>query len=142
MGRLRGRGPPRGRMSAGGPARRLLGLLRPYGWLFGATMLVAALASVLDGVVMVLLIPFLRTLFREPALAGIGTSSTQAFLERVLGWLIVAGSPEASLRNVVLVILATLVLKNGADYASAYWNVVIQEGVVRDLREIESALSS
>src|SRR5579859_169064 len=113
---------------------RLLSLLRPYAWLFAATMLATVVASVLDGFTLSLLIPFLRTLFNEPALLPHGASKIQALLAWITGSLIVAGSPAASLRNVVVVLLGALVLKNVAEYASAYWNVVIQENVVRDLR--------
>ncbi len=113
---------------------RLLSLLRPYTWLFAATMLATVVASVLDGFTLSLLIPFLRTLFGESALLPQGASKIQALLAWITGSLIVAGSPAASLRNVVVVLLAALVLKNVAEYASAYWNVVIQENVVRDLR--------
>lgn len=113
---------------------RLLSLLRPYAWLFVATMLATVVASVLDGFTLSLLIPFLRTLFGEPALLPHGASRIQSLLAWITGSLIVAGSTAASLRNVVVVLLGALVLKNVAEYASAYWNVVIQENVVRDLR--------
>jgi ATP-binding cassette, subfamily B, bacterial MsbA len=112
---------------------RLPSLLRPYAWLFAATMLVTIVASVLDGFSLALLIPFLRTLFGEPALTT-GASKVQAALAWLTGSLIGNGAPEAALKNVVVVLLVALVLKNAAEYLSAYWNVVIQEGVVRDLR--------
>jgi hypothetical protein len=82
---------------------RLLSLLRPYAWLFVATMLATVVASVLDGFTLSLLIPFLRTLFGEPALLPHGASKIQALLSWITGSLIVAGSTSASLRNVVLV---------------------------------------
>src|SRR5207244_4086597 len=44
------------------------------------------------------------------------------------------GSPEAALRNVVLVLVGTLLLKNVLGYAAAVSSVAIQENVVRDLR--------
>ncbi len=115
---------------------RLLQLLRPYSFLFTAAVLATVLASVLDGFTIALLIPFLRTLFGEQALApaGGGGSAVQGVLARLAGSLITAGTPVAALRNVVVVLLVALVLKNAAEYASAYWNVVIQESVVRDLR--------
>jgi len=116
----------------GGP--RLLHLLRPYGFLFTAAILATVVASVLDGFTIALLIPFLRTLFGEPALAGAGGSAVQGALARLTGALVSAATPAAALRNVVVVLLVALVLKNAAEYASAYWNVVIQESVVRDLR--------
>jgi subfamily B ATP-binding cassette protein MsbA len=113
---------------------RLLQLLRPYSFLFTVAILATVVASVLDGFTVALLIPFLRTLFGQQALAPAGGSAVQAVLARVTGTLITAGAPQAALRNVVVVLLVALVLKNAAEYAAAYWNVVIQESVVRDLR--------
>src|SRR3989441_3799659 len=113
---------------------RLLQLLRPYSLLFTAAILATVLASVLDGFTIALLIPFLRTLFGQQALGPAGGSAVQAVLARLTGALITAGAPQAALRNVVVILLVALVLKNAAEYAAAYWNVVIQESVVRDLR--------
>ena len=113
---------------------RLLQLLRPYSFLFTAAILATVLASVLDGFTIALLIPFLRTLFGQQALGPAGGSAVQAVLARLTGALITAGAPQAALRNVVVILLVALVLKNAAEYAAAYWNVVIQESVVRDLR--------
>jgi len=113
---------------------RLLRLLRPYTLLFVANMAATFVASVLDGTTFVLLIPFLRALFGQQTLQGVGGSTVDRILATVLGPLLTAGSPQAALRNVVLVLLAALVLKNALTYAAAVWSVAIQEGVVRDLR--------
>jgi len=113
---------------------RLLQLLRPYSFLFAVAILATVVASVLDGFTVALLIPFLRTLFGQQALAPAGGSAVQAVLARLTGTLITAGAPQAALRNVVVVLLIALALKNAAEYAATYWNVVIQESVVRDLR--------
>jgi len=45
-----------------------------------------------------------------------------------------AGAPDAALRNVVVILLVALVLKNLLTYGAALGSVAIQEGVVRDLR--------
>src|SRR3989442_1342487 len=113
---------------------RLLRLLRPYPLLFVANMAATFVASVLDGATFVLLIPFLRALFGEQTLQGVGGSTVDRILATVLGPLLTAGSPQAALRHVVLVLLAALVLKNALTYAAAVWSVAIQQGVVRDLR--------
>jgi subfamily B ATP-binding cassette protein MsbA len=113
---------------------RLLQLLRPYSFLFSVAIFATVVASVLDGFTVALLIPFLRTLFGQQALAPAGGSAVQAVLARLTGTLITAGAPQAALRNVVVVLLIALALKNAAEYAATYWNVVIQESVVRDLR--------
>ena len=117
-----------------GRGARLFRQLRPYTSLFAASIVATVVASVLDGFTFVLLIPFLRTLFGQEALLPAGGSAVQAALARIVGPLLAAGTPLAALRNVVVVLLIALILKNAADYASAYWSVVIQEGVVRDLR--------
>ncbi len=113
--------------------RRLLELARPYTWWVVATVLATMVASVMDGFTFVLLIPFLRTLFHQTAIAIEGGSAVQTLLAKVVGPLL-AGAPETALRNVVIVLLVTLVLKNACEYVAAYWSVMIQEGVVRDLR--------
>src|SRR5438876_6118564 len=117
-----------------GRSGRLLSLLRPYTCLFVANSVATLVASVMDGATFVLLIPFLRTLFGQQAIPGSGPSSVERALAAVAGPLFAAGSPETALRNVVAVLLVTLVLKNALSYAAAVWSVAIQEGVVRDLR--------
>src|SRR5205823_14995286 len=95
---------------------RLLQLLRPYTPLFSVNLATTFVASVLDGVTFVLLIPFLRTLFGQEALPATGGSTVERLLAAVLGPLIGAGEPHAALGNVVLVLLATLLLKNVLAY--------------------------
>jgi subfamily B ATP-binding cassette protein MsbA len=117
-----------------GRGARLLRLLRPYLPLFAATIGATIVASVLDGFTFVLMIPFLRTLFHQPAIAAEGGSAVQTLLGKIAGPFLATGEPAVALRNVVVVLLAALVVKNALEYLSAYWSVVIQEGVVRDLR--------
>jgi subfamily B ATP-binding cassette protein MsbA len=116
-----------------GRGTRLFGQLRPYTLLFCATIVATVLASVFDGFTFVLLIPFLRALFGRPVLPDEASG-----VERVLDWLagpfLRAGTPDVALRNVVVVLLVALVLKNLAGYFSSLGSVAIQENVVRDLR--------
>ncbi|HET9750106.1 MAG TPA: hypothetical protein VFS06_12455, partial [Casimicrobiaceae bacterium] len=95
-----------------GKGARLLSLLRPYSLLFAATIGATVIASVLDGFTFVLLIPFLRTLFGNQALPAEGGSQVEAVLNKIAGPLIATGSPEIALRNVVIVLLGALLLKN------------------------------
>ena len=113
---------------------RLVALLRPYTSLFAATVAATVVSSVLDGFTFVLLIPFLRSLFGEAALPAQGGSHVEAMLDRIAGPFLHAGAAETALRNVVIVLLVALVLKNVTAFASSYWSTVIQESVVRDLR--------
>ncbi|PYP30428.1 MAG: hypothetical protein DMD47_09715 [Gemmatimonadetes bacterium] len=113
---------------------RLLLLLRPYTLLFVTNIVATLVASVMDGATFVLLIPFLRALFGQQALPATGTSGVEDVLAKIAGPFLAAGAPELALRNVVLVLLGALVLKNVAQYAAAVSSVAIEEGVVRDLR--------
>ncbi len=114
---------------------RLLRLLRPYTFLFVTNIAATCVASVLDGATWVLLIPFLRTLFGEQALQGAGGSTVEWILRVIAGPVLVSGgSPQSALRTVVLLLVATLVVKNVLSYAASVASVAIQEGVVRDLR--------
>src|SRR5437867_1126591 len=113
---------------------RLLLLLRPYTLLFVTNILATLVASVMDGATFVLLIPFLRALFGQQALPTTGASGVEDVLAKLAGPFLAAGAPAVALRNMVLVLLGALVLKNVAQYAAAVSSVAIEEGVVRDLR--------
>jgi subfamily B ATP-binding cassette protein MsbA len=113
---------------------RLLQLLRPYSVLFVANFVATVVASLLNGATFVLLIPFLRTLFGQAPLPETGGSAVERVLAAVAGPLLSAASTESALRNVVIVLVITLVLKNVLTYTAAVSSVAIQEGVVRDLR--------
>jgi subfamily B ATP-binding cassette protein MsbA len=117
----------------GGREARLLGQLRPYTPLFLATIAATVLASVFDGFTFVLLIPFLRTLFGKPVLPE-DVSGVERVLDAIAGPLLRAGTPDVAVRNVVMVLLAAIVLKNVAAYMASVGGVAIQENVVRDLR--------
>jgi subfamily B ATP-binding cassette protein MsbA len=113
---------------------RLLGYLRPYARPFAVGVLAAVVASALDGLTFALLIPFLRLLFGLGAAAGAGATAVERVLDALLGAWLPAGRPLVALRNVVLVLLATITLKNLAAYAAGYLRARIQESVARDLR--------
>src|SRR6266576_197908 len=117
-----------------GRSGRLFLLLRPYAFLFVANLVATFVASVMDGATFVLLIPFLRTLFGQDPLPVAGGSAVERLLAVVVGPLLAAGSPGAALRNVVLVLVAAMVVKNVLAYLAAVSSVAIQENVVRDLR--------
>src|SRR5437667_10996236 len=117
-----------------GRSGRLFLLLRPYALLFVANLVATFVASVMDGATFVLLIPFLRTLFGHDPLPVAGGSAVERMLAVVVGPLLAAGSPGTALRNVVLVLVGAMVLKNVLAYLAAVSSVAIQENVVRDLR--------
>src|SRR5205809_2504027 len=117
-----------------GRSGRLFLLLRPYALLFVANLVATFVASVMDGATFVLLIPFLRTLFGHDPLNVAGGSAVERLLAVVVGPLFAAGSAGAALRNVVLVLVAAMVIKNVLAYLASVSSVAIQENVVRDLR--------
>src|SRR6266511_3164043 len=117
-----------------GRSGRLFLLLRPYALLFVANLVATFVASVMDGATFVLLIPFLRTLFGHDPLPVAGGSAVERLLGLAVGPLLAAGSPGAALRNVVLVLVGAMVIKNVLTYLAAVSSVAIQENVVRDLR--------
>src|SRR5256886_804407 len=117
-----------------GRSGRLFLLLRPYALLFVANLVATFVASVMDGATFVLLIPFLRTLFGHDPLNVAGRSAVERLLAVVVGPLFAGGSPGAALRNVVLVLVAAMVIKNVLAYLALVSSVAIQENVVRDLR--------
>ncbi|MBI2074199.1 MAG: ABC transporter ATP-binding protein [Gemmatimonadetes bacterium] len=55
-------------------------------------------------------------------------------LDGLLGAWLRTDAPMVALRNVVVVLLAAIALKNVAAYAAGYWRTRIQESVARDLR--------
>src|SRR2546427_447229 len=91
-----------------GRSARVLGLLRPYRFLFAANIAATLVASLMDGATFVLLIPFLRALFKLQALPPTGSSAVEQVLGRVAGPLLTVGAPEVALRSVVLVLLVAL----------------------------------
>ncbi len=113
---------------------RLLGYLRPYRLIFLGSLAAMALGSLLDGFTMILLIPFLRSLFGEAALLSAGGSLVDRVLEATVGGLIDAADPGAALRNVVLVVMVGLLLKNVFFYTANALGVKVREGIVRDMR--------
>ena len=119
---------------AAGTTRRLLETARPYRGLFLLGLLATLLASLLDGVTIVVLIPLLKALFGNAGvLAGHG-SLLERISDRMLAPLVSGIPPAAAAFRLVLVLLAGLLLKNALQYSANQLSVAVQEGIVRDLR--------
>jgi subfamily B ATP-binding cassette protein MsbA len=116
-----------------GSTRRLLGYLRPYRLRFSLGLLTTTLASLLDGVTLVILIPLLQQIFASAPPPGGGTK-LEALVAHVLSPLLTGVSPTAATVRLVLLLLVALVLKNALAYVSGQISVQIQESLVRDLR--------
>lgn len=119
------------------PASRFARLARrmsPYLPLCVASLAAAAAASLLDGFSFALLIPFLRLLFGGEALGLDAPTAVERLLGTALaGWL-PSGDRGAALRNVVLVVVGAVAVKNAAAYLAGRQRAQVQESVARDLR--------
>ncbi|HEY9015021.1 MAG TPA: ABC transporter transmembrane domain-containing protein, partial [Gemmatimonadales bacterium] len=114
--------------------RRLLGLIQPYRWLLGLGLLTSFLASVLDGLTLVILIPLLKHLFGTSGELHAGSTRLEAFVDRVVEPLVAGLSPSEAAGRLVFLLALGLLLKNVMSYSAAQISVRTQEGLVRDLR--------
>jgi len=113
---------------------RLLRLVRPYWRLLAAGIVVASLVSVLDGFVLVVLIPLLKNLFGTAGELHAGSTQLEALVDRMVQPLTAGLSPAEAAGRLVVVLVAGLLLKNSLSYLSSQITVRAQEGLVRDLR--------
>jgi len=115
--------------------RRLFGFLRPHTARMAAAMASNMLASVLDGFAFTLLIPFLNALFAQRELIPANLGWLARVQERVLGTLLDPAQPLASLRGVIFVMLALVLVKNVFVWLGGQLGAGLQEYVTRDLRD-------
>lgn len=120
------------------PARGLWGRLwtfvRPHRGKLAGVVALNAVAAVADVFSFTLLIPFLNALFGKADVLPT-TGVIRDVLQATIGALLVPGQEMASLRNVILVILVAVTLKNTLVWLSGQVGVQLQEYVVRDLRD-------
>jgi len=113
---------------------RLWTFVRPHRSKLVGVVSLNAVAAVADVFSFTLLIPFLNALFGKaqiiPATGMIGD-----ILTATIGVLLVPGEQMASLRNVILVVLVAVAVKNVLIWLSGQVGVQLQEYVVRDLRD-------
>jgi subfamily B ATP-binding cassette protein MsbA len=108
---------------------RLLGFLKPHWWRMAGAVACNLSAAVLDVFTITLLIPFLNALFNQPQ-SGLITDIQQ----RLIGSLLDPGDRMGSLRNVLILIMSAVVLKNVLIWISSQLGASLQEYVTRDLR--------
>jgi len=114
--------------------RRLQQFLRPYYGRVVGTLLLSGMANALSAFSYALFVPFLNTLFnQEPFDAGAGSQMSR-LLRGMGAWLLDGREKMAQLRVVILVILATMLLKNLFAWLSGQTGAGLQERVTRDLR--------
>ena len=118
-----------------GRYRELLRFLRPYFALFFGGLALTVVATVLDGFTFALVIPFLRAVFGQSSLLPpVGQNPVEKVLDWVMGPMLAGGNTQAALRNVILVILSVMAVKNLILYVSRVMVAISQERVVRDMR--------
>jgi ATP-binding cassette, subfamily B, bacterial MsbA len=113
---------------------RLMKFLRPHAWRMGGNILFNLIGAALDGYSFALLIPFLNALFNQPPLP-LGNGWVNNFLRATIGALLDPAHPMTSLRNVILIILATVAVKNFFLWMAGTLGAQLQEYVTRDLRD-------
>jgi subfamily B ATP-binding cassette protein MsbA len=114
--------------------RRLIGQVRPYRGRYGLAVLLYFISSVMDGAVILCVIPLFKYLFgTTEGLAGAG-SGLERFTERLLDPILAGTTPDQAVLRVVGLLVTSILLKNAANYAGTQLSVAVQEGVVRDLR--------
>jgi len=116
--------------------RRLLGYLRPFRGRFGLTVLLGTIASILDVFSFVLVIPLLQSLFNTGRVLDPEAGS---LVERALNWtigpIVRSGSQLDALRNVCLVLLAAILVKNVTLVVARYLGVSIRERLEQSMRD-------
>ena len=110
--------------------RRLLTFLRPHSWRMAGTVACNVVAALLDVFSFTLLVPFLNRVFDQPTLA----TPIEGLQQRLVGAFLDDTNPHAALRNIIIVILAAVTLKNVFVWASGQLGAQLQEYVTRDLR--------
>ena len=97
-------------------------------------MALAFVASFLDAATVVLLVPLLKQLFGTAGPLDVGGTRLEHGIGVILGPMLQGLAPGAVTLRLVLLFIATVLVKNIAVYVSAYCSVLVQEGMVKDLR--------
>ena len=97
------------------------------------TIVANLIAALLDGFAIALLIPFLNILFHQPATA-MPKGFVGNLLHTIAGGRIIPGDEMRSLRNVIILVMAAVVLKNLLVWIAGQYGAALQEYVTRDLR--------
>jgi subfamily B ATP-binding cassette protein MsbA len=113
---------------------RLLRQVRPYRGLLALGLVTTALASLLDGFTLVILIPLLKHLFGTTGSLRPGSTQLEALVERLTEPLVAGLTPGAAAGRLVVLLAVGLLVKNLLGYAASQISVGVQEGLVRDLR--------
>jgi subfamily B ATP-binding cassette protein MsbA len=113
--------------------RRLAPFVRPHGWRMAGAIAGNIAAAMLDAFSLALLIPFLNTLFDQPPI-GLKAGGLSALLRATVGVLLDPTDKMGSLRNVILIVLLLVVVKNLLVWIAGQLGASLQEFVTRDIR--------
>lgn len=113
---------------------RLWQFVRPHRSKLVGVVMLNLLAAVFDVFSFTLLIPFLNALFEQPQLIP-GNKVVSAILNTTIGFLLDPADLRGSLRNVIVLVLLAVTLKNVLVWLSGQIGAQLQEFVVRDLRD-------
>jgi subfamily B ATP-binding cassette protein MsbA len=113
---------------------RLWGFVHPHRAKLVGVVVLNLLAAVFDVFSFTLLIPFLNALFEQPQLIP-GNKVVSAILNTTIGFLLDPADQMGSLRNVIILVLLAVTLKNLLVWLSGQIGAQLQEYVVRDLRD-------
>jgi subfamily B ATP-binding cassette protein MsbA len=97
------------------------------------TVVANLLAALLDGLAIALLIPFLNILFHQPATA-MPKGFAGNLLDATVSGRIIPGDEMRSLRNVIILVMIAVILKNLLVWIAGQFGATLQEYVTRDLR--------
>ena len=115
---------------------RILRYLAPHAAVFAAGALATVVFAALDAFSLVLVIPFLETLFRGAGEGGgTGPSPLAGLFAATVGrWTAPGADPLEAIQGIILVILIVFALKNLVDFLRGYLVAQVEQGVTRDLR--------
>ena len=114
--------------------RRLWRFVGPHKGKLGLVVLLNALAAFADVFSFTLLVPFFNAFFKSEQLIP-ATGTIGRVLDATIGFLLDERDRMGSLRNVLLIVIAAVTLKNTLVWLSGQLGVKLQEFVVRDLRD-------
>ena len=109
-------------------------MVLPYRGRLALGLVTTALASLLDGFTLVILIPLLRHLFGTTGALRTGSTRLEEIVDRLTAPLVAGLTPGQAAGRLLVILVLGLVLKNVLSYAAAQLSVGVQEGLVRDLR--------
>lgn len=113
--------------------KRLAPYVRPHSWRMIGAIVGNIGAAMLDAFTIALLIPFLNTLFDQPPI-NLKAGGMSGLLRATVGALLDPADKMGSLRNVILIVLVAVLVKNFLGWIAGQLGASLQEYVTRDIR--------